>query len=155
MPAPSTCDCIARKGRSKGVGAPCRNDDDCRPATAGIARLRCDTLRTHSCVLDARPPAPADYGASCGLPDTFLQGFAVERVVAWPQVSWSLCQVMRTSAQSCLQQGCTIPCTFDEDCPAGSICLCGEPGSPVSGYCAAATDRDTPQGRGAGLAPCP
>jgi hypothetical protein len=116
-----------------------------------VARLRCDlTLVQPACVEDLRPDAPVDYGASCGLgPDelSFLRGEAVVTGTSCP-----LCQVIRTD--DCLRQACTIACSFDEDCPARSICLCGDPGSPVTGYCAAATDRETDAGRAAGLPVC-
>jgi hypothetical protein len=44
---------------------------------------------------------------------------------------------------------------YDEDCPDGSICLCGRMALGVAGYCAAATDRETDEGRAAGLPVCP
>ncbi len=143
------------EGMPKESGAPCTDDRDCRPAAQGIMRLRCDVGGTNTCVEDVRPAAPDDYGAPCGLGDADVPWLVDgEAVVAPSNGTCELCQVMRIG-EGCLQQGCTIPCVYDEDCPAGSVCLCGDWGSPTSGYCAAATDRDTPQGRGAGLSPCP
>jgi hypothetical protein len=140
------------EGAAKVVGASCASDADCRPAADGIARLRCDVGGTATCVVDGRPAPGAEYGMDCGFTDADFPGFEGERVVEFG--ACPLCQVAR-SAGGCLRQGCTQTCTFDEDCPDGSICLCGTFGSPVIGYCAAATDRETADGRAAGLAACP
>jgi hypothetical protein len=138
-------------GAPKMPGAPCADDGDCRPAADGIGRLRCDA-GTHTCVAEARPAPPADYGASCGLGANDVSRLG--EGVVWQAPNCALCQVMR-SDDGCLRQGCTMACTYDEDCPTGSICLCAAAGSLVSSYCAAATDRDTAAGRAAGLPACP
>jgi hypothetical protein len=139
------------EGGAKDVGSPCSDDRDCRPAAEGVARLRCDTGASR-CALDTRPPAPASYGESCGLTADQVAIFGTEGVTEVSDVC-DLCHVHKADGE-CLRQACTVACTFDEDCPAGSICLCGSFGSPVSGYCAAATDRVTPAGRAAGLPAC-
>jgi hypothetical protein len=139
------------EGTAKSPGAPCDSDAECRPAANGASRLRCDlALVPPTCVEEPRPAAPSDYGASCGLTAESVSWINVETVVSLG--SCPLCQVMRT--ETCLRQACTQSCTFDEDCPSGSVCLCGGWGSPVIGYCAAATDRETDEGRAAGLPPC-
>ena len=138
------------EGAVKQPGAPCSSDGDCRPAAEGVARLRCDGAST-TCVLDTRPLPPAGYGASCGLEPGDVPWLNGEALVA--QGSCALCQVLRIG-DGCLRQGCTQSCVFDEDCPAGSVCLCGTSGGPSLGYCAAASDRESPAGRGAGLADC-
>jgi len=140
------------EGAAQSAGAPCSADADCRPASEGVARLRCDTAATHTCVVDARPVAPEGFGASCGLALADVPWLQGEAVVASAGAGCALCQVAR--GDGCLRQACTTSCTFDEDCPAGTVCLCGAFGSPVTGYCAAATDRDTVEGRAAGLPAC-
>ena len=140
------------EGAAKPPGALCGGDADCRPAAEGVPRLRCDTVMTGTCVEDERPAPPADYGAGCGL--TVGDVPSLDGETAVERGTCSLCQVMRVG-DGCLRQGCTVPCSFNEDCPADSICLCGGWGSPVIGYCAAATDRETSEGRAAGLPSCP
>jgi hypothetical protein len=131
------------------VGDACQDDLDCRPAAEGVARLRCEQDK---CVDDARPAPPAEYGQSCGLPDDYLGTFVGEGAIETTAASCSTCQIQRSEDGACLRQACSVRCTYDEDCPAGSICLCSELG--VGSYCAAATDRTTPEGRAAGLAAC-
>jgi hypothetical protein len=137
------------EGAAKSAGAVCENDLDCRPAAEGVARLRCEHS---SCVDDVRPAPPTDYGDGCGLPDDFLGGnFVGEGAVHTTAARCSTCQVARAEG-GCLRQGCSLRCTYDEDCPAGSICLCSD--GDVGNYCAPATDRTTPEGRAAGLPAC-
>ncbi len=129
------------------AGDPCTDDRDCRPAAEGAPRLRCGGEGT--CVEEARPEAPEGYGANCGLAagDVFGPDERVVRAPACP-----LCQVLPT--EGCLRQACTIECTYDEDCPSGSVCLCSSFGGAAISYCAEATDRTTPEGRAAGLPAC-
>lgn len=140
----------AVEGAAKTAGAACHDDLDCRPAAEGVVRLRCDG---NTCVDDVRPAPPADYGARCGLPDDYEASLVGEGAISTTAASCDVCQVAR-AAGGCLRQACTLRCTYDEDCPAGSICLCSDV-LEVGNYCAAATDRDTPEGRAAGLAACP
>lgn len=142
------------EGLPKAIGEACDGDEDCRPAADGISRLRCDkTLQPPACVEDSRPPAPGNYGADCGF--TLLaqpNGWSLTGEMAVNSgACGGLCQVLKTD--KCILQGCTVPCVFDEDCPEGSVCLCGSYGS-ASAYCAAATDRNTAAGRAAGLTVC-
>jgi hypothetical protein len=143
------------RGVAKEAGAPCEDDDDCRPAADGLSRLSCDAAGTHTCVDGPRPEAPADYGASCGLGPEAVSTLNGEMAITWARCP--VCQVARAPG-SCLRQGCTTTCTFDEDCPEGSVCLCPDEleclrgyGVSAPGYCAAATGRDTPEQRAAGL----
>ena len=53
------------------------------------------------------------------------------------------------------RQARTTRCQFDEDCPEGTVCLCPYARDDIPGqFCAAATDRETAEGRSAGLV-CP
>jgi hypothetical protein len=137
------------QGAARSAGDSCLSDTDCRPAAEGVIALRCDGV---TCVEATRPAAPADYGASCGL-DPGALVWLDNGELATDGFDCAVCQVARFGG-ACLQQGCTLLCNFDEDCPEGSICLCGATPSTAVGYCAAATDRDTAAGRAAGLAAC-
>jgi len=143
------------QGAPKHPGDACASDADCRPAAEGVSRLNCDVGGTATCVEEPRPDAPASYGTSCGFANDAFDPYtgATEKVVGGPNGGddCALCQVA-WNAGGCLRQGCTMTCVFDEDCPEGSVCLCDDAGGR---YCAAATDRTTPEGRSAGLAPCP
>jgi hypothetical protein len=131
-------------GSSRRAGDRCSADTDCRPS-ATDARLRCE-LPAGRCVETPRPTAPAGYGESCGL----ASGGNDEVVWAFPNArrDLRLCHVATDFAPGCLRQGMTMHCLLDEDCPAGSICLCDTYPVPI---CARATDRTTPAGRSAGL----
>ncbi|MCK5800733.1 MAG: hypothetical protein KAI47_26280 [Deltaproteobacteria bacterium] len=135
----------------KTIGSPCVSEDDCRPAAVTVAgALRCDMQRKQ-CVEKPRPPAPLDYGKGCGLlPATFFNIGEAILQVSLPTGKKILCHAIKDSAQGCVRQGRTYPCSFDEDCPTGSICLCGNNTAGMT-YCATATDRTTTAGRTAGL----
>ncbi len=134
------------------AGTACTSDDDCRPAPVGTARLTCN-LAKKACELAARPPAPAGYGAQCGLaPAAFpYKPSTRDRVVKG--ATCSLCHAVLAPGKTCVRQACTMVCKYDEDCPAGSVCLYGW--GTGFGVCAAGvTDRTTYAGRSAGIG-CP
>lgn len=130
-------------GSSHRAGDSCQSDADCRPS-ATEARLRCELSKAR-CVETPRPKAPDGYGESCG-----LSSRSEEVVWVFPNARRELrfCHVAQDFSVGCVRQGMTMPCLLDEDCPAGSICLCDTYPVPV---CARATDRETLAGRTAGL----
>lgn len=142
------------------VGASCASDADCRPADVSVSgALTCDAT-SQQCVETSRPAAPADYQASCGITPASSFSSASEALLPAPASTTApLCHAIGDSSGSCTRQARTYACSFDEDCPAGSICLCGsftagpDQGKGVT-FCAAATDRTTVAGRTAGLV-CP
>ena len=142
------------------AGASCVSNADCRPADASVlGALSCDVATT-KCVEVARPAAPADYQGDCGLAELTALTDAVESVLPVAGSSTAaLCHAIKDASGSCVRQARTYACSFDEDCPSGSVCLCGSfTAGPDSGrgvtFCAAATDRTSVAGRTAGLV-CP
>jgi hypothetical protein len=138
---------------TKVAGASCATDADCRPAADGAARLRCDIpdAGVGTCVAETRPAPNARYGTDCGLPPDLVP-FGNEGRVRTDDPACRWCQVARAPG-GCLRQACTMDCILDEDCPEGSICLCGF--ERAFGYCAPATGRELPADRAAGLPACP
>lgn len=134
-------------------GASCALDEDCRPAAPGITRLPCD-WESHTCVVIKKKAPPTYLGKGCGL-DVASLGFKPSADYAAKGKTCELCHVLWDAKKQCLRQGCTVACTYDEDCPQGMVCLCAAAvGSQMKQICAAATDREDVQGRSAGLE-CP
>ena len=105
--------------RNKNVGDPCGTRRDCLPTRFGTY-LACDST-THECV-ETDPPIVPDYLTQCGVNDSDVKfpyaqywGF-----VPSDTCDSSLCLV--AAELGCIRQGCTIPCEFPQDCPAGSNC---------------------------------
>jgi hypothetical protein len=120
------------EGRPHVVGDLCAADEDCRPTADAVAgRLRCDRA-SGRCVAEPRV-TPAAYGGSCGLSQE--QARALDKL--GPGKTCPLCYVHLGDA-TC--QACTVSCQLDEDCPAGSVCLCAYPrfssGTAILQFCA-------------------
>lgn len=109
---------LCNEGRPKSVGDACVIDADCRPAAEGVPALECDET-TNKCVSVARPVGPTGYGATCPIVELPPGGETVQ-----PHGDEMWCYVARDA--TCRRAFVTIPCTFDEDCPAGSVCTCLE-----------------------------
>lgn len=141
QPGPSVLRLLCSEGQPHSAGDPCTADDECRPAAASVAGgLSCDTASGH-CVDRVRPPAPSDFGASCGLAPADVPYDSYDHVV--PGKTCSDCYVFNNG--TCLEQACTMPCEYDEDCPDGAVCLCGTTGNGAfAQFCANATDRTGP-----------
>jgi hypothetical protein len=78
--------------------------------------------------LDACAPAIAARAATYGtgirfgvLPDTSCKG--------------GLCAWEIAQGESCLRQGCTLPCAHTGDCPPDSFCTAGDSPWEVEPYC--------------------
>jgi hypothetical protein len=154
LPGPATTEflrLLCSGSQPKKAGDSCTSDSDCRPAAASVtSALACDTA-SKQCALAPRPSAPAGYMQPC-----VPSGQTPFSELVYELPSKELCHATGpASAGGCVKQGLTLPCVFDEDCPTGSICLCGKraQGGRLR-FCAAATDRTTPAGRTAGLS-CP
>jgi hypothetical protein len=136
------------------VGDVCDGDEQCRPMAASVfSRLACDVV-SQKCVVAARPVPPLTFGGDCGLKAAEMSGRFTDSVVLGKFCP--LCHIAKDPA--CLRQGCTISCEFDEDCPMGTVCICtlgyGAEMSltyPLRQVCAAASDRESVEGRTAGL----
>ena len=134
---------LCKEVAPRNVGDPCSEDEDCRPAMESIeGKLVCDD-ETRQCVEQPRAIAPDHYGDVC---DELPVGYAGENVtpVAAPS-GCTHCYWYKSYELSCVRQAKTITCTFDEDCPNGSVCLC-VPGTEYS-VCGDASDRTTVEGR--------
>lgn len=136
---------LCHEGEPKHVLDPCASDEDCRPVETSVpGALRCDTA-THRCIEYPRPAEPVDYGSHCGLA---LSGSGwVGSDFAKPGDTCKLCHVALDSASNCLAQACTMECLLDEDCPAGSVCVCGD-GTQIQSpqhYCVKGTARTFPE----------
>lgn len=139
------------EGAPKDLQHPCEDDADCRPAMDSVDRLRCDQTLS-ACVAETRPATPMGFGENCGLVSDNL----------WPQdedlstaPNCDLCHYRYLEGDSCVSQACTVACEYDEDCPAGTACLCRVPyGEQAVRFCAPVADlqaRTTPEGRTAWL----
>jgi hypothetical protein len=133
------------------LGDPCAKNDDCRPAHESMATgLACD-LATSTCVAAPRPAPAHGFGESCGLNAADVATTISDAVRKYePKMRCAICHVYRDVAAGCLRQGCTQECTFDEDCPQGTICSCAG-GSTFGSVCMATTHRTTAAGRTEGL----
>jgi len=127
---------MCEEHRPKQVGDPCRDDSECRPEVATWdaqgnvtnVYLRCD-VAAGTCVA-REPPVVADWLAPCGLVPDDSPGFAYG-VTASAACSGGLCAFLET--ETCVKQGCTIPCSTDGQCPVGAVCEEGtycKPGPP-------------------------
>jgi hypothetical protein len=135
-------------------GHPCRGEDGCRPAAAEVSgRLICDVVN-HLCVQEPREPASVEYGTSCGVAASDLSDKTSTRDQVVAGKTCSYCHVLWDDYGQCVRQGCTQQCQYDEDCPAGSICLCALSDTDVlMQFCAGATGRTAPLERAHSL-PC-
>lgn len=138
------------------AGDACKTDAACRPMHASVkGRLTCDKA-AGKCKEVARPAAPANLGKTCGLKDDgTLKNRTADYGYTDPNTG-VVCHWRWDSKNSCLAQGVTTTCRYDEDCPKGMVCVCvvGNNQPLVAGayqVCAAATSRDTVAGRTAGL----
>lgn len=127
------------------IGSPCTTNADCRPAPVGVERLRCDTESANpTCVSAPRPDAPTGYGAPC---DGYFPSSSAGESASPFGVASDVCQHY-ADGTGCTATRTTVACSFDEDCPAGSVCLSATYAlHALAGYCAPATDRTTPEGR--------
>jgi len=114
-PAREACE----EWRPKEVDDPCTSRRDCVPSAHGTY-LDCD-LDSDRCV-DVEPPVVPDYLAQCGvtgddvkLPDDWFYGFVPSQ-----GCDSGLCLV--AGRGTCVAQGCTIACEFNQDCPVDSVC---------------------------------
>jgi hypothetical protein len=83
-----------------------------------VAYLTCDQ-ESDTCV-DVPPPVIPQYLESCGLSaGSFPVGRAglIESDVCEGGFCWV------NSTEECFHQGCTAPCTSDQGCPQGSLCV--------------------------------
>lgn len=130
---------LCAEGAPHVSGDPCLTDDDCRPAAASVTGgLSCD-VRSGTCTDVSRPAAPPEFGASCGLMPSDVPTDPDDRVVAGKTCSY--CHVVRGT--DCVEQACTMPCEYDEDCPDGAVCLCETTGrGALQQFCAKVTTRE-------------
>ena len=134
---------ICRENYPKQPGDQCEEEADCHPTVAvpvdgGVNQtyLRCDVER-RMCV-EADAPELKDWLGRCD-PDLMSQ---MQRgaygAIADPSCSGSLCAYLAAHGEDCVQQGCTMLCSVDEECPQGAVCqnnsACPAPGEP-NGYC--------------------
>jgi len=142
---------FCEEGRPHAPGDSCENDDDCRPAAHGEGRLRCDSESGRCIVADPVLP-PEGFGGNCGLSgdDPSLR-YAVVKFAP----NCEICHV-GNNLEICLEQGCTMNCAFDEDCPEGYVCVCetDQYRMEMHRICAITEDTTTPEGRASGLT-CP
>ena len=119
---------ICEEWRPKQVGDPCAEERDCEPQVAEVDEegtvtnvyLRCDT-DLGECVARPAPVAPDDYLLECGIrapygdPDGWESG-----VIATDTCAEGVCLFIER--ETCVEQGCTVRCDSDDDCPMGSTC---------------------------------
>ena len=138
------------EGKSHVAGDPCKTDEDCRPAAeTQPGQLTCDRA-TSRCVAEMGPVAPSWYGKTCGIgPAEVVGSFNITLVRG---KTCDLCLASWPDRAQCLRQACTMPCQFDEDCPAGSVCMCtlGPSGQGVQQFCAPVGSGFSGDRRGAG-----
>jgi hypothetical protein len=110
--------------RPKQVGEPCQTEEDCRPEVATVTEegivnvyLTCDTA-AGACIAREAPVVP-DWLAPCGLTPQGSPDFGY-RFVETDACSGGVC--IARENESCVEQGCSIYCASDGECPAGSYC---------------------------------
>jgi hypothetical protein len=100
-------------------GSPCARANDCHPAPDGVdINLQCVG---GVCTRVARPTAPPEFGAHCGLAESTLVRGLDER---------ARCVV--SGRPGCWRQQRTMSCVVDEHCPAGWNCSLA---ASCHGYC--------------------
>ena len=96
-----------------------------------VSYLQCDEA-SYTCQ-EGTPPEIEDYLQPCGLTLDDMEGSPGFGVTKAEQCGQDLCMFQYNAEQSCLSQGCTAPCTKDQDCPRGSTCELGSDDQPS--YC--------------------
>jgi hypothetical protein len=130
-------------------GGLCSGNKDCVPSTAGPNYTL--TCSSGTCRKVPRTAPPADYRKSCGLTRADLKSW-LDRDEAVPGKTCGLCHIYYDFKQDCLKQGCTVTCKYDDDCPAGSACLCVPyNGKVLLQVCTPVSRRETHQDRTADL----
>jgi hypothetical protein len=122
--------------RPKKAGDACMTEEDCLP-TPALPDAQGNLVNTYltcdgtTCV-NRPPPEVPDYLAACGegLFDEVEPG--EYGIVAAPECEGGLCLYYRRSDAACVDQGCTLRCAADQDCPNGSACVDFD---EVSGAC--------------------
>jgi hypothetical protein len=131
------------EGRPKKAGDPCTTEDDCLPTPAipdGMGHLVNTYLTCDGTTCVTRPPPDVpDYLGACGegLFGAVPPGY--HGILAAPACSGGLCLYYRRHDVTCVDQGCTLRCAGDQDCPQGSACVefdavsgACKPGGPYS-----------------------
>lgn len=116
---------MCEEHRPKRIGDPCVDESGCRPEVAtwdaqGVVTnvyLACDVARGVCVARD--PPVVPDWLAACGLEPDGQPGFAYG--VA-PSALCAAGVCLYVERDTCVAQGCTIPCAGDGDCPPGAVC---------------------------------
>jgi hypothetical protein len=115
---------LCRPGAGRSVGDPCSTDADCQPVWATVTEgqvitpyLACD-LASSTCVA-APASAPADWlQTACAGPEGGSPYEILYRSTASCQRGICIFRVV----ESALEQGCSLACTHDGECPQGAVC---------------------------------
>lgn len=119
---------LCQEGAPKHAGDACASEDDCRPTQATpnadgsvtSTYLTCD-LGQQRCVA-APAPVVADWLSACGPAVQSYAGTGDRGAVPDETCRGGACVFADDQLAGCLRQGCSAPCTGDQECPPGAVC---------------------------------